>query len=42
MDYGQIVVFIGYSKEITKQYKVYALDLGYTIKASVVDFDKNT
>ena len=33
---------MGYSKETTKQYKVYTLDLGYTIKASVVDFDKNT
>ena len=39
---GRVCVFMGYSEETTKQYKVYAPDLGYTIKASVVDFDEDT
>jgi len=38
---GQVSVFIKYLNEITKQYKVYIPDLGYTIKSSVVDFDKD-
>jgi hypothetical protein len=42
MDRGRVAVFMGYSEETTKQYKVYAPDLGYTIKASVVDFVENT
>ncbi len=41
MNPGRVGVFIGYSDKTTKQYKVYALDLGYTIKSSVVDFDKD-
>ena len=32
---------MGYSDETTRQYKVYAPDLGYTIMSSVVDFDEN-
>jgi hypothetical protein len=38
---GRVCVFIGYSKETTKQYKVYTPDLGYTIRSSVVDFVKD-
>jgi len=38
---GRVGVFIGYSEETTKQYKVYAPDLGYTIQSSVVDFDEH-
>ena len=35
---GQLSVFIEYSKETTKQVKIYALDLGYIIKVIRVDF----
>jgi hypothetical protein len=35
---GQLSVFIGYSKETTKQVKIYAPDLGYIIKVIRVDF----
>jgi hypothetical protein len=35
---GRLSVFIGYSKETTKQVKMYALDLGYIIKVIRVDF----
>jgi hypothetical protein len=41
MQPGRVGVFMGYSDETTKQYKVYAPDLGYTIMSSVVDFDEN-
>jgi hypothetical protein len=41
MNPGRVGVFIGYSDKITKQYKVYTPDLGYTIKSSIVDFDKD-
>ncbi len=41
MNPGRVGVFMGYSDETTKQYKVYAPDLGYTIKSSVVDFDED-
>ncbi len=33
-------VFLGFSNEITKQYYIYRLDLGYAIISSVVDIDK--
>jgi hypothetical protein len=33
---------MGYVEETTKQYKVYALDLQATVRASVVDFEKET
>jgi Reverse transcriptase (RNA-dependent DNA polymerase)/gag-polypeptide of LTR copia-type len=39
---GRVCVFMGYSEETTKQYKVYAPDLGYTIRSSVVDFVEDT
>ena len=32
---------MGYTEETTKQYKVYAPDLGYTIRSSVVQFDES-
>jgi hypothetical protein len=35
---GRLGVFIGYSKETTKQVKIYILDLGYIIKVTRVDF----
>ena len=35
---GQLSVFMGYFNETTKQVKIYALDLGYIIKVTRVDF----
>ena len=35
---GQLSIFIRYSKETTKQVKIYTLDLGYIIKVIRVDF----
>jgi hypothetical protein len=35
---GRLGVFIRYSKETTKQVKIYTLDLGYIIKVIRVDF----
>jgi hypothetical protein len=35
---GRLSVFIGYSKETTKQVKIYTLNLGYIIKVIRVDF----
>jgi hypothetical protein len=37
---GRLSVFIEYSKETTKQVKIYAPDLGYIIKVIRVDFKK--
>jgi hypothetical protein len=37
---GRLGVFIGYSKETTKQVKMYTPDLGYIIKVIRVDFKK--
>jgi hypothetical protein len=34
---GRVCVFIGYSETTTKQFKVYAPDLRYTTRSSVVD-----
>lgn len=40
VDRGRVAVFVGYCDETTKQYRVYAPDLGYTIRASVVTIDE--
>jgi hypothetical protein len=40
MPRGRVCVFIGFSETIAKQFKVYALDLGYTTRSAVVDCDK--
>ena len=37
---GRLSVFIRYSKETTKQVKIYTPDLGYIIKVTRVDFEK--
>jgi hypothetical protein len=37
---GRLSVFIEYSKETTKQVKIYTPDLGYIIKVIRVDFEK--
>jgi len=37
---GRLGVFIRYSKETIKQVKMYAPDLGYTIKVIRVDFEE--
>jgi len=37
---GRLGVFIRYSKETTKQVKIYTLDLGYIIKVTRVDFEE--
>ena len=37
---GRLNVFIEYSKETTKQVKIYVLDLRYIIKVIKVDFKK--
>jgi hypothetical protein len=39
---GRVCVFMGYSETTTKQFKVYAPDLGYTTRSSVVDWDEKT
>jgi hypothetical protein len=40
MDRGRLGVMMGYSNHTTKQYRIYAPDLGYTIRSSVVKFDE--
>jgi hypothetical protein len=40
MDTGREYVFIEYSDTTTSQYKVYAPDLGYVTRISVVKFNK--
>jgi hypothetical protein len=40
MDRGRAAVFMGYNEQTTKQYRIYAPDLGYTIRSSVVTFDE--
>jgi hypothetical protein len=42
MPRGRVCVFIGYSETTAKQFKVYTLDLGYTTRSAVVDWDENT
>jgi hypothetical protein len=37
---GRVCVFMGYYETIVKQFKVYALDLGYTTRSAVVDCDE--
>ena len=41
MDRGRVAVFVGYEENTTKQYRVYAPDLGYVIRTSVVTFDEH-
>ena len=41
VDRGRVGIFMGYSEDTTKQYKVYAPDLGYTTRSAVVEFDEN-
>ena len=41
INHGWIGVFIGYMEEITKNYKIYYLKLGYIIMLNIVNFDKN-
>lgn len=41
MDNGREAVFMGYVDQTTKQYKIYAPDLGYVTRSSVVRFDEN-
>lgn len=36
MPRGRVCVFMGYSETTTKQFRVYAPDLGYTTRSSVV------
>jgi hypothetical protein len=38
MDRGRIGVFVGYELIITRQYRIYAPDLGYVTRSSVVRF----
>jgi hypothetical protein len=40
IDTGRECVFIGYSDTTTSQYKVYAPDLGYVTRTSVVKFNE--
>jgi hypothetical protein len=40
MDRGRVAVFVGYEENIIRQYRVYAFDLGYVIRTSVVMFDE--
>ena len=40
MDRERAAVFMGYNEQTTKQFRVYAPDLGYTIRSSVVAFDE--
>jgi hypothetical protein len=42
MPRGRVCVFMGYSETTTKQFRVYAPDLGYTTRSSVVDWDEGT
>ena len=39
IDRGRVRVFIGYTSTIA-QLRVYALDLGYTIRSSIVEVNK--
>jgi hypothetical protein len=41
MDTGREGVFMGYSDTTTSQYKVYAPDLGYVTRTSVVKFNEH-
>jgi len=38
VDKGRLGVFIGYVNETTKQWRLYAPDLGRTITVSTIDF----
>jgi hypothetical protein len=42
MSRGHVCVFIGYSETTTKQFRVYTLDLRYTTRSSIVDWDEGT
>jgi hypothetical protein len=39
---SRVCMFMGYSEIMAKQFKVYAPDLGYTIRSAIVDWDRNT
>ena len=41
VDRGRVGIFMGYSEDTTKQYKMYAPDLGYTTRATVMEFDED-
>jgi predicted nuclease of restriction endonuclease-like (RecB) superfamily len=41
LNLGSEYIFVGYNKEITKQLKVYYLDLGYTVTLLVVNIDES-
>jgi hypothetical protein len=40
MNRGRVTVFIRYEENTIRQYRVYASDLGYVIRTSVVIFDE--
>jgi hypothetical protein len=40
MPRGRVSVFMGYSDNTTKQFKVYTLDLGYTTRSASVVWDE--
>lgn len=42
MDTGRVGVFVGYVDETTTQYRIYAPDLGYVVRRSVVRIDETT
>lgn len=42
MDTGRVGVFVGYVDETTTQYRIYAPDLGYVVRRSVVRIDEST
>jgi hypothetical protein len=41
MDRGRVGVFVGYEPTTTRQYRIYAPDLGYMTRSSVVRFDED-
>ena len=40
MDRGRVAVFVGYEENTVRQFRIYAPDLGYVTKATVVVFDE--
>lgn len=41
MDRGRVAVFVGYEENTTKQFRIYAPDLGYVTRTSVIIFDES-
>lgn len=42
VDRGKVRVFVGYVDATTKQYRIYASDLGYVVRRTTVKIDENT